>query len=482
MVGLLYQLSLIPKGKLNIDVQLSTRPDGRLANYLISTSTAPDLSTSEKGPRDFLRTEVLPYYKPEYSNGEDIPYLLSLCQERAPLYTEDTVLEFHRLLVATLLTQAALLQRYKKVHEVRNDEEMEKIGIRLGLVERLLQAIVYSSAFSSHMDSLGGIHPPVLSWPMTSQIPEYLAFAQANDIYCRSGRSPPSGNRNRRSASSKEGGGAPGLEEIGSSKGGRGIFASFLKAGKGKSRSSGAGKGGSVSSKREKSLEEELLSESANMLFEEEESLPVDSNNAPANDEHAKQVDDEDGDVESIEFDGLPTPRVMLESEDLIDAVQSWLKLLVKYTTARRALEDYCETLGRGEDRKIEISLLSVTPTETTMPLWQDVSEVLESALKKQYLFRSSSMHQEIISYIKTRVGDGNTRHNIIDVFTDIIRGVERPISYTVHCEAALVAFASLDISSEGDDQGLAEIQRVRIFNPPNLPQPRLLISPLSRG
>ena len=79
---------------------------------------------------------------------------------------------------------------------------------------------------------------------MTSQIPEYLAFAQANDIYCQSGRSPPSGNRNRRSASSKEGGGASGLEEIGSSKGGRGIFASFLKVGKGKSRLSGAGKRG----------------------------------------------------------------------------------------------------------------------------------------------------------------------------------------------------------------------------------------------
>ena len=129
MVGLLYQLSLIPKGKLNIDVQPSTHPDGRLTNYLISTSMAPDLSTSEKGPHDFLRTEVLPYYKPKYSNGEDIPYLLSLCQERAPLYMEDTVLEFHRLLVATLLAQAALLQRYKKVHEVRNDEEIGRAHV-----------------------------------------------------------------------------------------------------------------------------------------------------------------------------------------------------------------------------------------------------------------------------------------------------------------------------------------------------------------
>jgi hypothetical protein len=437
-------------------------------------SMAPDSSTPTC---DFLRTEVLLYYKPEYANGEDIPHLLSLCQERTPLYTEDTVLDFHRLLVATLIAQATLLERYKKAHQVeddRNDEEMQKIGIILGLVQRLLQAIVYFHALSSHMDSLGGIQPPVIFWPLSSRIPEYLAFARANNIYCRSGRSPPSKNRNTGPASSKGGGRTFVSEEIGSSKGGKGIFASFFKGGKGKSWSSG---GHPVSSKQEKSLEEELLSEPANKFFEEEEFLPVSSNTAPANDEYAEQVSDED---EGIEFDDL-LPHSTMESDDLMGAVQSWLKLLVKYTTARRALEMYCGTLKRDEDSEIEISLLSVTPTETTMPLWKDISEVLQSVLKKQYL--TSPPCQEMIDHLKTRIFDnGNIHHNIIDIFRDIINEVEWPISYTVHCEAALVAFASLDtsdISSEGDNRDLAEIQCVRIFNPP---QKKSLISSISRA
>lgn len=151
------------------------------------------------------------------------------------------------------------------------------------------------------------------------------------------------------------------------------------------------------------------------------------------------------------------------EPVDLNIAIQSWLKLLVRYNTAQRTLENYCENLGTGEDSQIDIMRLSVKPQRGLVPQWSDMAAVLTSVLTSG----SIPGPEETIEYLKSHVlGVVNAKKstdNIFEKFSRIILGHEQEITYTVHCEAALVAFASTKNPKFRDDR-LAPLHQVRIL------------------
>ena len=134
-------------------------------------------------------------------------------------------------------------------------------------------------------------------------------------------------------------------------------------------------------------------------------------------------------------------------SKGLCKIIHSSLKLLIKYDTAQSALENYCESLGPGPDHEIDIKLLRVNPREGDMPGWDEIKTVITSVLTKSVEQVDSKDTIKYIGELVTKLTENgkSAPHTIFHTFNYIIRGVSQPISYNVHCEAALVAFASTD-------------------------------------
>ena len=138
-----------------------------------------------------------------------------------------------------------------------------------------------------------------------------------------------------------------------------------------------------------------------------------------------------------------------LESKDFYKIIHSSLKLLIKYHTAQDALESFCGSLEPDLSCEIDIKLLHIKLRQGLMPEWDEIMAVITSILAKNVKLKS--LADNIISYIITCIYNSMKHrifpHKIFDTFTVIINGNRKPISYTIHCEAALVAFASVDVS-----------------------------------
>ena len=134
-------------------------------------------------------------------------------------------------------------------------------------------------------------------------------------------------------------------------------------------------------------------------------------------------------------------------SKGLCKIIHSSLKLLVKYDIAQSTLENYCESLEPGPDHKIDIKLLCINPREGDMPGWYEIKTVITSVLTKSVEQVNSKDMIKYIGELITKLTENgkSAPHTIFHTFDYIIHGVSQPISYNVHCEAALVAFASTD-------------------------------------
>ena len=193
VVGIICNLALAPhETLLRMKVQPSTQADKRLAMNLMALNNVSGLD----GP--------LSYYQPPYANEDaSISCLLRACEDSRPLYTKDTAIDFHRLLVGTLLAYASLVEGYYKA----SPTERAQIDKHLSISGTLLRLVLYSDAFDCHMKSLVQANPPILSFPMSDHIDEYVDFARDRDIRCQR----PYGSHQ------KSGSGGEGEEKLGSS-------------------------------------------------------------------------------------------------------------------------------------------------------------------------------------------------------------------------------------------------------------------------
>jgi len=154
----------------------------------------------------------------------------------------------------------------------------------------------------------------------------------------------------------------------------------------------------------------------------------------------------ENKDAENEIVNANTKPEIFVSSTEPVNlnlAIQSWLKLLVRYHTAQCTLENYCENLGTGEDSQIDITHLSVKPKQGLVPQWSDIAVVLTSVLMSSSISEPEETIEYLKSYVLGIVNAGKSTNNIFKKFSNIILGYKQTIKYTVYCEAALVAFAS---------------------------------------
>jgi len=151
------------------------------------------------------------------------------------------------------------------------------------------------------------------------------------------------------------------------------------------------------------------------------------------------------------------------EPVDLNLAIQSWLKLLVRYHTVQCTLENYCENLETGENFQINIMHLSVKPKQGLVPQWSDIAAVLMSVLMSSSISEPKETIEYLKSYVLGIVNAGKSTNNIFEKFSNIILSHKQAIKYTVHCEAALVAFTSTKNHKFQDDR-LAPLHQVCIL------------------
>jgi len=415
MVGLVSELAKVPYNiLLDMEEVPSNEPDTRLATILLDVDKADYL----KGPLSFCQP-------PGYTKGDNsIPGLLTTSKGSRPLYTKVTAIEFHRLLVGTLILYAWLIAVYAKSNIV--PEERFAAAADVGLAGAFLHGILFSDAFNCHMKSLFGVEDHIVTLPTSAHFEEYCLFAQKHEIRILG----PRGKRKVHGVSS------------GSSKGGK--------------------------------KKSELSKEGKKMtgLFTAGESKQA---GVGDEDDGSGANADDDGipDATSELNDQLPTGMASLESppghqeprlepSEFCQIISSWLKFLVKYHTAQGTLESYCQTLGPGDKSEVDIKLLEVNPKQGLMPEWKEIKEVIASILQKTErpnveLKDTANM----LTYISTRVNNivasGRSYHNTLNIFSQIIEGVDQVTQFTVHCEAALVAFASTAVNENGPNAQINE-------------------------
>ena len=171
VVGIMSYLALAPhEVLLHMEMQLSTWVDKRLVMNLLALDEIAVLDS------------LMSYYQcssPIKKTSDPIPHLLHACKDSQPLYTRDTAINFHRLLVGTLLAYASLLECYGTMCA-----ERAKIVQQLALSSSLLCLILFSDVFDCHIMSLVQIDPPILSLPMSDHIDNYVNFASTCHIRC----------------------------------------------------------------------------------------------------------------------------------------------------------------------------------------------------------------------------------------------------------------------------------------------------------
>jgi hypothetical protein len=379
-----------------------------------------------------------------------LPCLQRLCHGDDPcsLYNKETVLEFHHLLVATMLYYARNLRQLRqeqkakleKDKEIPKPDECEKsittpssldeggkqtspddaisdAAFILCFLTRLLNAIVISGAFQTHIKLL--VNHNLLSIPHDRVQGIFEKFAADKEIPWQQSRCIQT------------------------------------KAAKG---SDGSDSSGNPDSK--------------------DAAKGSDGSDSSGNPDSKDATDSEDV-IEDVTNDQDPF-QVLNRSElfpydEISMAIQGWVKLFVQHFHAKRILESFARSAGT--EIPIEIKVLSVNWVETRhfkMPTWEDLREVLRSSLHD----RNTEVQDEMIKVFqdhfqtagqtdKTQTDRNGSppKHAIYSVFSDIItqRAKGRPRYYNMHCEVALASLvaASRDpakVSSYVDEEVINEL------------------------
>ena len=143
--------------------------DSRLARRLMHLE-----KLREDGGQSFAFLEKVMTYHPNPAAENKLSVLLSKCRvdsESPVLYTQDTVLEFQRLLVATLIAYGSSLTR---IYDATDAQTKQEFGNLVSVLALLLSTIVNSNAFACHLHFLNsnGLLP----------LPTFAAFGAYYDF------------------------------------------------------------------------------------------------------------------------------------------------------------------------------------------------------------------------------------------------------------------------------------------------------------
>ena len=145
------------------------KPDSRLANRLVGLA--------ERNGDSATLLESVAEHHPDRTVKDKLSVLLSKCQVDPPvLYTWDTVLSFHHLLVATLIAYGTSLVY---IHDAEDQKKQEYWNLT-SILARLLSTILNSNAFANHLHflHLNGMLP----LPTSAAAEGYYSFAATYDF------------------------------------------------------------------------------------------------------------------------------------------------------------------------------------------------------------------------------------------------------------------------------------------------------------
>ena len=154
-------------------------------------------------------------------------------------------------------------------------------------------------------------------------------------------------------------------------------------------------------------------------------------------------------------------PFVISNTDEIIMAIQGWVKLFVQHLHAKSVLESFAKQGEKGIP--IEIKVCGISPPEPPLPMptWEALKDIIWSSLKDKTDEEKNSITNVFLGHIG---GDPSGRNKIFHVFSDIINEKATPRRYyNMHCEAALVGLVaasevSKNIASYGDEEMVTEL------------------------
>ncbi|KAM6493056.1 hypothetical protein JOM56_011190 [Amanita muscaria] len=438
-VGLVHDLSKISDEMLSRVLNMitySSQPDVKLAHQLLSQDEGlsiimkryPIDSPSDTGPN------------PPHGG---LQRLWQSALNGTILYTRDTALEFHHFVVATLITYARAL---KCLH----DAEKSKVtchAARVLVTSRLLTAIVYSKAFECHINGL--VENRFLSLPNFPNFPEYHKFAKVNSMSIT-----PKAVGQEGTTRGAGGGEVADTEED------KDDDDDEDKNNKNDGEDKDNGGEDKDNDDEDKDNDDEDKDNDDEDKDNDDEDKDNNDEDKDNNDEDKDNESEEDGvddfggeHVDDFEEELAPGPLSDPSHIMISSLIRDRMRLLVNHLTAKRILENYC--VQKHVD--VEIKLLGINPETAFRPSWETLTSVIGSVTSGTNLSPST---QSIVDHLKDRIEHTlisaklPASNKIFMVFDQIIKGEEgkRPY-YTVHCEAALAAFAS---TGRGAAEGVA--------------------------
>jgi hypothetical protein len=194
--------------------------------------------------------------------------------------------------------------------------------------------------------------------------------------------------------------------------------------------------------------------------------------------EESDSISESEGTRSSREGD--QDPFEINNDEDVIMAIQGWVKLFVQHLHAKSILESFARRGTR--DISIDIKVYGVGPSQNPLPLpsWEDLEKIIRSSLQNKKIEEQDNMIEVFRSHFQTSsdniAKDDNAamahssrssgKNPIFTVISDIItqKAKTRPRYYNIHCEAALAGLvsASMDpanaLAPYADNDFIAEL------------------------
>jgi hypothetical protein len=173
-------------------------------------------------------------------------------------------------------------------------------------------------------------------------------------------------------------------------------------------------------------------------------------------------------------------PFQIFHKEEIIMAIQGWVKIFVQHLHSKSILESFARHGGKETPIEIKIYGLCLPEESLLLPTWDALMTVIRSSLQDKSVEEQENMVQVFRSHFQTSaiVNDDNaataqtdgdnlsSKNHIFNVISDIITGkaMRRSRYYNMHCEAALAGLVALSESPEkvapyADKEIIAELQ-----------------------
>jgi len=492
-VGLMYNLSQLTGSlsflTVNDEAPATKRPDFKLSMYLKSMGNGESLAKILAFFEYVIPSDAI---LPDLSKGGStkskivLPCLQRLCHERSyNLYNKETAIEFHHLLVATMLCYARSLRRLRNAYENRREEESknsqakketakrdakirkeEKKGLKAAFKrQRAQEADGFESAISAldEFVTLAGVEEdrkeeekqmgksmlsenrtfkfPSKSVMNTTPSPSDKATFDIIDHAARKNQTfkLPSESVTTPLPSDKT------TFDIAIDEAARGVFITsrILNA----ILVSGAFK------RHIKLLVEQRFlaipsdqNQGVFYLFSQTKDIPWQQSRRTETGSGVFRPHRESGvcgnsetglgdttNISEVDLERDQDPFVIEQNDEIIMAIQGWAKLFVQHLHAKNILETFAR--HGGEEIPIEIKVYGVSPPENPLPLpsWEDLNKVIASSLQDKTTEEQDKMINVFKNHFQAHEAremtdsqsNGNDRligkNNIFRVVCDII-------------------------------------------------------------